>query len=146
MSTGLAYTHICNRRLFMRELISITVFFVCLTAMNVANADVFDIPSSSSWTKVQDGEVTQWSVIPPNMLRTTRIDLVSYVDESGVRVSYYVIRRACQSGKIELYTVKPGNKLGVGLDCDMDISMTYELSAMLNLVDKLPTEAKTLLP
>lgn len=110
-----------------------------------AASDVFIISAGPSWTKVQDGEVTQWSVIPPDMARATRVDLLSYV-EGGVRTTYYLIRRACSNGRTEWQRVRPGHMLGVGLDCTGNIPSTNVLRLALSKVNDLPSEAAVLLP
>lgn len=112
-----------------------------------ALADAFDIPAGSSWTKVQDGEVVQWSVIPPHMERPTRLDLLSYED-NGVRTTYYFIRRECQPGSdaVEWQKIEPGHVLGIGLDCTGNILGTSVFRMILDQVDDLPEAAAALLP
>jgi hypothetical protein len=116
---------------------------IAVVAVSVAPAvaQVFDIPATGAWVKVQDGEVTQWSAIPSTNTKM-RIDLVSYV-ENGNRITYYLIRSACSDGKVASAVIKPGNKLGVGVDCNG--SMVANTATILDTVQKLPTEAAALI-
>ncbi len=110
----------------------------------LANAQGFgflDIPASNSWTKVQNGEVTQWSIVPENN-RLTRIDLVSYVKEDGSRTTYYLIRSACSNGKVSKYVVKYGNRVGLGEDCEGNASQST--STIIEMTPRLPQEALSL--
>ena len=115
---------------------------VVIISLAPATAEVFDIPATGTWIKVQDGEATQWSAIPsaePKM----RIDLVSYV-ENGNRTTYYLIRTACaDSGKVASAVIKAGNKLGIGVDCNG--YTVVKDAVVLDKVQKLPAEAATLL-
>lgn len=119
-------------------LIGLLVLLVSLTSVT---ANIFDIPSTGAWVKVQDGKVTQWSVIPAEHPKT-RIDLISYV-EDGKRMTYYLIRSANSDGKISIAVIKPGNKLGVGLDSRGN--MVKKTATVLDDVNALPAEALALL-
>jgi hypothetical protein len=121
--------------------ITILALLVISVSLTPAVAQVFDIPATGAWVKMQDGEITQWSAISSAQPKT-RIDLVSYVEE-GERITYYLIRTACSNGKITSAVIKPGNMLGIGVDCDGYTVTTY--AAVLGRVQKLPTEAAALL-
>lgn len=116
----------------------IVVVFISLAS---ANAEVFDIPATGAWMRVQDGETTQWSAIS-SAAPKTRIDLVSYA-ENGNRITYYLIRSACPNGKIASAIIKAGNKLGVGIDCNGNT--VTKSAVVLDKVQKLPVEAVALL-
>lgn len=115
------------------------VLFVFVSS--VASAEVFDIPPSNNWTKVQNGEVIQWSIIPINH-KQTRIDLISYTEE-GRRTTYYLVRSACPDSKIVSGVIKAGNKVGIGLDCGGQPAV--KTATLLEEVSPLPPEAKKLL-
>jgi len=119
---------------------SIFAAIMLMTGMT-ATAQVFDVPATGAWVKVQDGAVTQWSAIPSAHPKT-RIDLLSYV-ENGERTTYYMIRTACSDGKVASAVIKPGNQLGIGLDCaGYTVAKT---AAVLDEVQKLPVAAAALL-
>lgn len=126
----------------MRTIRTIAVLIALVVAsMNSSAAGVFDIPATGAWTKVQDGETTQWSAIPSTQPKM-RIDFVSYV-EGGDRVSYYLIRSACPDGTVASAVIKPGNKLGIGMDCaGFTVAKT---ASVLDEVQKLPADAAALL-
>ncbi len=101
-----------------------------------------DIPATGTWVKVQDGDATQWSAIPLTQPKT-RIDLISYL-EDGKRISYYLVRSACSDGNtVTSYVIKPGNQLGLGVDCNG--RLVTGTSTPLEKVQKLPPEAAALL-
>lgn len=119
----------------------LVIFLALFTMATTANAEVFDIPANGAWVKVQDGKIIQWSAISSTESRT-RIDLVSYVEE-GKRTTFYMIRSACSNDKIISSVIEPGNKIGVGLDCNGNTIATD--AAMLNKVQKLPPAAMVLI-
>lgn len=120
--------------------IALMIVLVAIS-LTPALAEVFDIPATGAWIKVQDGEVIQWSAIPSAHPKT-RIDLLSYV-ENGNRTTYYLIRATCSDGTVASTVIKPGDKLGVGLDCND--SMVANIATVLNKVQKLPKEAAALI-
>jgi len=116
----------------MRILISFFVF------VSLVSAEVFDIPPSNNWTKVQDGEIVQWSIIPLDHPKT-RVDLLSYT-EGGQRTTYYLIRSVCPDGKVVSGVIKAGNKTGLGLNCSGDLAV--KTAAITEEVEnRLPKEA-----
>ncbi len=122
-----------------------TLIFIAAVSLTPAiAADFLDIPASNIWTKVlQTGDGAQWSIIPsahPKM----RIDLISYLEKDGKRNSFYMVRSACSDAdKVAAYTIKPGYKLGVGVNCNGDI--VPGTSTPIEEVPKLPSEAAALL-
>jgi hypothetical protein len=126
--------------------ILIALVVVTFGFVGASSANIFDEIPMGTWVRVQDGAVVQWSVVP-DMSRATRLDLVSYIDDDGVRKAYYLIRRSCSDdSKVESQVIMPGNVLGVGVDCNGDIPSTSVFSTLVDIVDELPTEAVALLP
>lgn len=125
----------------MRTILSLIVLTVVY--VSPASAQGFlEIPVKDSWTKVQDGAVIQWSLVTSDR-PDTRVDLVSYLENDGTRVSYYRIRSACKTGEVASYTIKPGNKLGLGMDCDGNI--VAGTSTIVEQAPALPREASALI-
>ena len=98
------------------------LIFIAAVSLTPAVAQGFlDIPASNTWTKVQDGEASQWSIIPSAHPKT-RIDFISYLEKDGTRTSYYMVRSSCSDGdKVAAYTIKPGYQLGLGVNCNGDV-------------------------
>ena len=119
-----------------------TLVLLAFTAFaTTAFAQVFDLPADGAWRNVQTGDVTQWSAIPTSQPHT-RIDLLSYTDH-GVRTTYYLVRSACANGEVAAYTLKPDNRLGIGVDCAGNLIEGD--SSILNRTQKLPAAAAALL-
>jgi|GEM_PF-6195137 len=108
-----------------------------------ATAQVFDVPANGIWIKIQGGRTTQWSAISRAHPKT-RVDLMSYLNDNGKRISYYLIRSACPDGsRVASYVIKPGNKLGIGINCNDDV--VAGTSAPIEEMKNLPPEAAALL-
>ena len=124
----------------------VLVLFTALISFSANAADLFDLPASKTWTKVQDGEVIQWAVVIPNTEQPTRVDLVSSIEE-GKRQTFYSLRKRCPSGKNAVSFIKAGNAAGPGRNCRGVNGVHYmtELSAHLEKVDALPEDAAKLI-
>jgi len=123
----------------MKTIVAVLLVF-CLSTPAMAQG-FLDIPPSESWTKVQSGEVDQWSIIPTDN-PSTRIDFVSYV-ENGVRTSYYLVRTTCANGAVSKFGLKLGNRIGLGINCQGDV--TPITSAIVAVAPPLPPDAQALI-
>ena len=120
---------------------TILAFVIGLLFAGSASAQGFlDIRPSTTWTKVQDGETTQWSIVSLSR-PDTRIDLVSY-EENGARTTYYLVRSACATSEVAKIVLKPGNRVGIGTDCNGN---NVTATTILGSLPPLPPEASNLL-
>ena len=121
--------------------IATLIVLVTLSLATTHAQGFLDIPVNNTWTKVQDGAATQWSIrssAQPN----TRIDLVSYT-EDGKRTTYYLVRSTCSNGEVAKSVIKPGNMVGLGTDCSGNVVTVT--STMITEAPKLPPAAATLI-
>ena len=124
---------------------AVVIFFVSIS-INVYAGEVFDLPASKNWTKVQDdGELVQWSVVVPKVKPLVRIDFLSQ-KKDGKWDSFYTVRQQCITGKntITLTIVKVGAVAGLGNDCGGRVGVN-QVKWLFDEVNQLPDEAQKLL-
>jgi len=120
-----------------------TLFIAAVSLTSSIAADFLDIPADGVWAKVQDkADLTRWSAISPKH-PNTRIDFIS-VRDGRKWMTYYLVRSTCSDhSKLKFYTIKPGDQLGVGANCDG--ALIGGDSTPIDEVQKLPPAAAALL-
>ncbi|MEX0913078.1 MAG: hypothetical protein WDZ56_00955 [Candidatus Paceibacterota bacterium] len=126
----------------MRQFLSTSIlFFVslfCFAGVSYAS-ELFDLTAPAGWTKVQDGEVQQWTHHFRNGDTHVRLD-ASWTGDSPV---VYLVRRPCPTdskNSFDFASFKPGNVLGIGLACDGQMISDRSLNGLLSQAAPLPSE------
>lgn len=115
---------------------------------SAAHADkVFDLSAHSTWTKVEAGEVQQWTIVVQES-ELVQLDVVWDDDTPAV----YLVRRPCDGpseyrhfGDYSFAIFKPGDVLGYGLDCDGLTMADGSINHLLTQVGEPPEEVQQML-
>ena len=146
------------KKIILLILIVVCFVFVCLIFSTIvvanvsdspikASKNIFSIPPSKSWTKIQETDGSnRWALVLIDVIPLTRIDFIAYV-EGDNKKAYFIIRCKCSKSinQIETYRVEAGKVVGTGTNCAGKRAILIP-DIHLGQIDQLPREAWELIP